>query len=493
MNGNIAAKGGIMNKIKNSMTGKDFFTSGLYLFLLAVATVATWVTGALWIVVSVYVVSLVVIAFTQKTLAGLLPIAGTFIMGYSVKQSDIKADLSATIIAAVVFIAVMAVCCVIWFVKNRKSISLRYFPKVPYILLVVALILGGVGAGYLLKPQWFGGVAIGAVFLLALVALTSANPKPLDKEFLCRILIMMGSIVVLETFAFYFKEYLNGTLEHAIDFKTLDYGWCVSNGGGTMLLMAIPTVFYYATKRKFPILEVLMFIVLSITLLMTNSRGAQLAFVIVILPLLIYSFCKTKSKPGYMIAVFLGLVVIGGILLLLLYKNSGFLERWMSVGFSDSGRILIYQSCFKEIFSGNFLFGWGFFHPLPGIVVNNYLAHDTFLQFWSNLGLFGLVTFVLILVANYRLLLKKNGVWGVLMAMALLSAGLYGVIDNTYFTPYYMPMLLVFIVIGSNVREFRVKKEKEDAERLQSEREQSVLAQAEIKKANETIPHINYN
>lgn len=493
MSGNAAAKSGVMNKIKNSTAGKDFFTSGLYLFLLAVATVATWVTGALWIVVSVYIVSLVVIAFTQKTLAGLLPIAGTFIMGYSVKQSDIKADMSATIIAAVIFIAVMAVCCVIWFVKNRKSVSLRYFPKVPYILLVVALILGGVGAGYLFKPQWFGGVAIGAVFLLALVALTSANPKPLDKEFLCRILIMMGSIIVLETFAFYFKEYLNGTLEHAIDFKTLDYGWCVSNGGGTMLLMAIPAVFYYATKRRFPILEVLMFIVLAITLLMTNSRGAQLAFVMVILPLLIYSFCKTKSKLGYIIAVFLGLVVIAGILLLLLYKNSGFLERWISVGFSDSGRIVIYQSCFKEIISGNFLFGWGFFHPLPGITTNNFLAHDTFLQFWTNMGLFGLFTFILVLIANYRVILKKNGSWGVLMAMALLSAGLYGVIDNTYFTPYYMPMLLVFLVIGSNVWEFRVKKEKEDAARMIEERKQNDLELAARENSEKSIPHIKYN
>jgi O-antigen ligase len=188
------------------------------------------------------------------------------------------------------------------------------------------------------------------------------------------------------------------------------------------LAMVIPLALI--TKKKgWPI------ILMSIAILLTRSLGALLS----LFPaLFIYFYLRNKSKRKILILLLLGLAVIGVIFVIRTLAHKEHLQPL----FSAIARLGYWEDSIAIIKA----------RPLAGIGIGNFnliwsrYAHNSYLQIWAEMGIFGIISILWLITAIFKTALKNlkdavrtKEIAGITAAAAVFL--IHNFVDFSFFLP----------------------------------------------------------
>ena len=298
----------------------------------------------------------------------------------------------------------------------------------------------------------------GEYFLLFMIAVDHFRDRKLIKRFFY-VFIFSGMLLGLSVLSqkLLGVEFLRGRslVGHAVTGSFEN-----PNSLGAYLVYCLPAfiaLVYWKWKNK-AIAAVVFFtcIILSVSILLTFSRGGWLGFLIGLLGMIV--LFEKKKFPTLIFVGFLSTVCL----------FSPFIKRVMfsfsSTG--DSQRYVIWQGAIDMIKENPFLGkGLGTFMNYFDQYVSNigiFYAHNCYLQMWAESGIFTLIVFLsltgLVVYRGVRISLKnKKDEFGILLGG--LTAGTFGFLVASFFdTQLYSLQLsvLFWVMLGVTVSVQRI-------------------------------------
>lgn len=252
------------------------------------------------------------------------------------------------------------------------------------------------------------------------------------------------------------------TYEGQVLGKRINLGWSSTNSLAMMYLLLFPlTLYLYLDKGEWYVLPILGLDVAA--LFLTLSKGAYLAFAILLIPFLVYVYKDINNKRQFlygilMFAVFAILAL--GVMFAIPSIREGALEylRKMSERgwFNDKARIEIYRYG-AEVFKRYPLFGSGIYTAKPYLIEKGYSPelkhyHNYVIQCLATVGVFGLLAFGNFILQIFRKAWKHP--YNIAVAFAAAAMLLHGLVDNTWHNPIIMTVMtvyLAFLVDGKKI------------------------------------------
>lgn len=340
--------------------------------------------------------------------------------------------------------------------------SFKWGPIWPYLLLVTS------GSAVLLSDSFISGLGIFKGWFLIPFLLYLSIINTFDQESLNKLSIpLYFSILVISSWAimqkfgiittlFYqkgdpsFDQYLTTHFRVFGPFESPNY---LAMFIVPAALLSIP-IFNLVQNRIVKILVALTFLAPLFTLFLSGSRAGLIGLVFAVL---VYLFISKKDRFLDSVIISTGLAVVVFLALAMAAYKYGFNPT------SDAVRIEIYKYSWQLV-KGNWLFGLGAGNFYDRIAAINPMAdtfrtfalpyalhpHNVFLAFWLNLGLAGLILFIVNLIWFFKVMIQnysKTYVWGVAL-MAMIVILIHGLFDTTYFKNDLSALFWLTMAIG---------------------------------------------
>ncbi len=307
------------------------------------------------------------------------------------------------------------------------------------ILMVIAMFLSSINALELPLTYWFYA-SVGLVY--AIIYLFYANTLQGNHvPYLMQMMLILGILVSLETLIFYMNV---EDVVYAVEHKLINLGWGISNYVATYLIMFTSITYYFArtSKRGYLWIPVAFFQMLMI--LFTLSRGGIVAFAGLFPILLVLLLYKNKHWWKLILSGFVSLVLFAGIIWVGLDLATALFSRFNNLLFDDSGRFEIWLDALAK-FTDHPLFGSGLFARVGTKDYNMY--HNTFLHTLATMGILGGVSLAIQLFEQFKITLGRFKMTNLFLAAALLGAHVHGMVDNVYFMPQFMILMVIMVAV----------------------------------------------
>jgi O-antigen ligase len=263
-------------------------------------------------------------------------------------------------------------------------------------------------------------------------------------DYLLKMMLILGIVVSLQVLIFYLRV---EDIAVALELKQIHLGWGMSNYVATYLIMFTAITFYYIKTAKIKIIWVFVAIFEMVMLVFTESRGGMVMFA-AILPLLFLALLwKDKYWWKYVLSFGIGAVGLWIFAILNYDLVTSAFFRFENLLFDDSGRFEIYVDAIEK-FKANPIFGGGIFVRQGATVFNMY--HNTILHVLATTGLVGFTGLMIQFWNQFKTTLGKFKVNNIFLAISLLGANLHGMVDNVYFLPQYMILLIIIVAVKEN-------------------------------------------
>lgn len=358
----------------------------------------------------------------------------------------------------VVFIVVPALVFHFVYYRDKKNYSMGGSFWAIFIV-SIAVTLGGVGI--ISAQEYFAGVSIANVLglgfgMLLAYFLMNASFKPSDKysfsDRFAKIMLVtaiFGCFMIIHHYIINIETFLARP-------RILQFQW--RNNLSTMLMLAMPFVFYMSVKRT-PYL-VLGFIVYG-CILLSGSRGGMLfggiELVLCVATLIVVDKKKRKINIAILASIFiLGLFSMSDMLLLL----SKTLERFQSKG-ENKIRYGLYLRAIED-FKSNPITGRGIgymgnrdIHKSVKFALCWY--HSSVFQIIGSFGIIGIIAYVNQYVNRIKIFLKnRKNFFNITVFLSYIGIELMSLVNPGVFSPipYLLIVTMYFIIINNcNTRE----------------------------------------
>lgn len=264
--------------------------------------------------------------------------------------------------------------------------------------------------------------------------------------YLIRIFVIIGVMISFQVFIFYvFKS--ENTILYNLEHKTIDLGWGISNFIATYLILFISTMTYFIKKYKLHIFWILLFLFEIAMLLFTLSRAGIISFLITSILLILFMFIKYEHKLNLLINLVIGIVIAS---VIGYFTREYFIEIWNRLellGLDDTGRIEIWYDAIDK-FKANPIFGGGFFAREAAGELR--MFHNTILHTLACFGVVGGVGLLIQFVSVLRVFLRRLNQEKAILFIALIGVNIHGMVDNIYFMPQYMIIMLIIVAVVEN-------------------------------------------
>jgi O-antigen ligase len=326
----------------------------------------------------------------------------------------------------------------------RFKVNLFRGAMLPGVLVMLAALgLSTLNAGETLSPTYGFYALIGLLY--AVVYLFYVNTIQGDHvRYLIRMMFLLGLVVSLEVLIYYLRV---DDVVYAIEHKTITLGWGISNYIATYLILFVPMTFYYAKTTKLPLLWILVGIFEGIMLLFTVSRGGIIAFAGTFALCALYLMIQKKwwHTALHFLGAFAAIAVVAWIgrdFFETLY------ERFALLLLDDTGRIPIWLDAIEK-FKEHPLFGNGLFARLDEFGVYR-MFHNTFLHTAATFGLVGLAGLAMQLFVQFKWVVRRRTPEALFLGIALLGAHMHGMVDNIYYMPQFMIVIVIILAVSEN-------------------------------------------
>jgi O-antigen ligase len=261
-------------------------------------------------------------------------------------------------------------------------------------------------------------------------------------DYIIRLFMVLGLLISFQVLVYYLNT---EDVLTALESKSIDLGWGISNFIATYLIIFISVSVYYVKTKKLKIISTLIIAFEIIMLLFTLSRGGVLAFVALVPLLVYYLYHGQKNKLTITMYLFLLGILLTVIFTLRTDYFMPLLERFKNLKITEgNGRVELWIQAYDK-FRTYPIFGAGLFARVEGDYFGFY--HNTIMHTLASLGIVGFISllwqaFVVIKIFMKQMTLEKG-----ILLIALIGANLHGMVDNVYFMPQFM--ILFFVVIAA--------------------------------------------
>ena len=317
-------------------------------------------------------------------------------------------------------------------------------------IMILAMALSSINA-VTVDLYYFFYCLIGVFY--ALVYMFYRNTFDRDHTaYLMKMMLILGILISAQVVIYYlYVEDIRIALEQ----KSINLGWGISNYIATYLIMFISITFYFVKKTKFGFLWIFVAVGEMVMLVFTASRGGMVAFAVLLPILIVLLFWKAKNWWKFILSFLFSAVI----LYILIYYNYDFVSsvlfRFENLMFDDSGRFEIYLDALSK-FMSNPLFGAGLFARTG--TGDFRMFHNTFLHTLATMGLVGIVGLIVQLWTQFKITIGKFKNVNLFLVVALLGAHIHGMVDNIYYMPQFMILMLLIVSVAEFSTELEVSK-----------------------------------
>lgn len=321
----------------------------------------------------------------------------------------------------------------------------------------IGMVLGGIN----IKTEYFYyqfGIMFFAVamFLLVYVYFTSTFQK-ISFYNISFLMCLLGLFISLQSLGFFIFK---GEFIQLITTKSLNVGWGINNNITLMLLVTFPfTVYLWSqSKGSSTVMYLLLLLLQALVIVFSHCRGGTFAFAVIILILILYYFYRTikyreETQKNIFSVSFCMMFVLSTLFAIQIYDQDIYDRLIKSITNINldtmNGRIEVYTIALRDL-QDNMVFGKGFLYSLfiDDNPVGEYMwGHSTIIQTVSTMGLFGLAGLLYHFIEKYFVLLKKINFEKLIIFLAFLGSGIYGLFDvSYYFINYMVVLILIFIM-----------------------------------------------
>lgn len=432
-----------------------FIQSDYFIALMGVLTFVGWYfkiwVAMIFIMLAISVIPLFLFKDTKHMLC--------FLTMFTFLISDNRHNLADYKYLLIPFVLLLVVGFVVSLARFKRDWSVLSPKKikgfhVSLLLLIIPFALGGVGS------PTDNGLAIFVVALLValigfgytffVVTNTGAEKKKL-MEYVINILYVIGVVVLFEFIVQLFEFSSFAELKEIMSNKgEWSLGWGAANNVSPVFLLSIPATLYMCIrKNKFTPILILIVMAQLASIILTGCRGALL-FIILALPyMLCYTIRKTENKISFCVTFCLACTALTFVIGYFSKELTSIITNITELGFSDHGRMPLYKEAIST-FKKWPLFGAGWDYKLGQRAqgaTNSYTPrwyHSTALQICANMGICGIIFFVIFYYWRYRSflpVLKTTQGWVLLSSLLLFD--LYGMIDTNFFGPTFFIILAI--------------------------------------------------
>ena len=311
-------------------------------------------------------------------------------------------------------------------------------------IMFLAMLLSSFNADLIDMNYVFYGI-IGLLYVLIYFFYNNSLSETKLSYFL-KTLFALGVLISFQVFYYYLTV---DDIVQAIDHKTINLGWGISNYVATYLIIFTTVTFYYARTSKWGLVFLIIGFFEALMLIFTLSRGGIIAFMGTLVLILFYLFYQNKRWPvilGGVVTIALSIYFVVHALpdvFLKLY------ERFMDRGLDPTGRFEIYKNAW-ETFKDYPLFGKGLFARLDE--AGDYrMYHNTILHTMATFGTIGLIGLLIQLFMMFKIVLSKLSLERIAIVIAMLGMHAHGMVDNIYYMPQFMILLFIIIAVFENI------------------------------------------
>ena len=325
----------------------------------------------------------------------------------------------------------------------------------------VAFLLGGAFSSTWVPGDLLWGAIQAVLFPLLFLVFYRGLRAERDLEELGLYLAYVSAVIGVLLFAQMADLYIFGNDFYGSVFdesgsvikERIHLGWATWNPVGVAIAVNIPMIFYGVIKGRAPWAYLLCAALTYVAALLTFSRNAMvfstLAFVLCVL---IACFFGDRRRRLVFRIVSVGgafAVLLAGIVLF--EKISVFARDIFDRGFSDNGRFNVWRTAFENFKSAP-VFGSGYYHFTSPELYNfspaiPLMAHQTFLQLLSSMGLVGLFAYLYYRFDTARIFFCRPTLMKTMLGLSMLVLLCESMLDNFIFTIF--PLFFYSIALAT--------------------------------------------
>ncbi len=430
-----------------------FVQSDLFIVFNALFVFVGWCTGEWVALLSVMAIINILPLFFSKDTRHLLSILMMFTLMISANRHNLSHYAPMLVIVLLLFIGIFFN--FFFFKRDIKPLSVKRMHGFHFslIALIVPAALSGLGSPYEHPLAVVAVLALMIVFALGYSFLVAANRDRADRkeiaEYLLKVLFAMGIVILLQMIVYFSRMENIEAVIKAVKTKNIALGWAGPNNVAPTLSMCIPATLYFCIKRnRYTPFVVCLALIEFVALFATGCRGAILFTTMALPAMLLYVTVKSENKLTFCLT--LCLLFAAAIVLVALNGQTvvEILTVILNKGLNSSGRTTWLYPEAIEAFKKWPIFGAGWDYRLGELAKKGdgytpYWYHSTFFQILADMGLVGLIFFLLFYFFRYRTFLadrKNPSSLALLMGLGLFDA--YGMVDTNFFGPTFFVMLL---------------------------------------------------
>jgi len=285
-------------------------------------------------------------------------------------------------------------------------------------------------------------IMVVAVFLVMLYGFF-ANSLECDYQlYLIKTFVVLGAMISLQVGLFYLDP--DVVIEDALENKTLDLGWGISNFVATYLIMFISATVYFVKRYRLHIIWIVIMLFEVAMLLFTLSRAGIIAFIFTSVILVIYMFVGYEHKWKLLLNLVLGTLLVS---VIAYFFKDYFITIWDRLelfGLDDNGRLEIWQDGWLK-FTDNLIYGAGVFARETEDGLRMY--HNSILNILAWFGILGGVALLIQFYSLLKIFFFQFNQMKAILLIALIGANIQGMVDNIYMMPQYMIIMFITVAI----------------------------------------------
>lgn len=435
------------NILKNYL--EKFFSSDFYIIAIFLIAIINWKFQLIWLIFSISVLVLFIIYLLKISKLRLIPLALSIIISL---RLDVLTEYFILFIVSGIIIILLFV-----FNLVRKKIHFNNGIFIGMILVFFSKIFSLINSPVLASSiQGVGMWGFYSILFLYLINENDINKNiKYSRYYFSKTLVYLSLAVFIEIILYYFENGLGHNIIQFYGRDDIHFGWAVPSLVANLYLIILPILLYYYSlnQRKYYLL-----LIIAIDLLMLHlmlSRGAYLAMIILVLPLVLKVIHDVKHKTDFIKAlIYSVIIVLLGMILVAIPTGyvKEFFDFLSSKGPTTQERQLM-SNIGLNVFQQYPLFGGGASSSeyYLSIGIDSKYYENVIVQTLANTGVVGFISFVyyIIQVFKYSLIKNRFNSYILIIVIALIIEGL---VETTFYTPLIMVMLaFIFPLLATDV------------------------------------------